>query len=255
MRQEKLSKQIIGVSVVIPAYNEQSRICDSLKKIQEFLSRQKMDFEIIVVDDGSKDCTASLVRSTKGVILLENHKNMGKGYSVKRGVLHAKMGYVLFSDADLSTPISELAKLLEHIGYYDIVIGSRRMSGSKILIMQPWYRRIPGKVFPFIVSILLLGGISDTQCGFKLFKKEAAQVLFSMQRLERFSFDAEILFLAKKKGYHIKELPVVWVNALDSKLNAVTDSFDMFWELLKIKWNYLVGKYDRGKSLIASGKS
>jgi dolichyl-phosphate beta-glucosyltransferase len=242
----------MSLSVVIPAYNEELRIRQTIKEIISYLERERMSYEIIVVDDGSRDNTAKVVESMDNghVKLLRNGRNRGKGFTVKNGVLHARMQYILFSDADLSTPIKELPKLLAYIDRFDIVIGSRRMKQSHIVIQQPWHRRVPGKVFPFIVNLFILRGIRDTQCGFKLFRKSVARSLFKMQTLERFSFDAEILFLAQRLGFSVKEVPITWINALDSKLNAVTDSFSMFLELLKVRWNFLAGKYKLdGKSV------
>jgi dolichyl-phosphate beta-glucosyltransferase len=157
-------------------------------------------------------------------------------------MLAAKYGWILFTDADLSTPIEELDKFLPHLDY-DIIIGSRRQEDSSIEIKQPWYRSIPGKVFPLIVNALVLRGVRDTQCGFKLFRKNVAHFLFKKQQLEGFSFDAEILWLAKRKQYSIKEIGVVWINDLDSKLHPIKDSYNMFMELLKIKYNLLKGLY------------
>jgi dolichyl-phosphate beta-glucosyltransferase len=238
----------MSISVVIPAYNEEKRIEVSVNKVMSYLERQKMKYEIIVVDDGSSDRTAEVVEKLDNgkLVLLRNRRNRGKGFSVRRGILKAKMDYILFSDADLSSPITELPKLLRHMKKYDIAVGSRRMARSRIVIKQPWYRSIPGRVFPLIVYLIIIRGIRDTQCGFKLFRKPVAHTLFKMQRLERFSFDAEILLLAKRMGYSIKEVPVTWVNALDSKLNAVTDSYGMFVELIKVRWNLLRGKYSFG---------
>ncbi|MAG77992.1 glycosyl transferase, partial [archaeon] len=151
--------------------------------------------------------------------------------------------FILFSDADLSTPIEELEKFGKYINGFDIVIGSRKMQGSKILIQQPWYRRIPGQVFPLLVNLMGISKLKDTQCGFKLFKKDTAKHLFSKQKIDKFSFDAEVMYLAEKYKYKIKELPVIWKNDTDSKLNPIRDSFNMFKELVKIKINDLKGAY------------
>ncbi|MFH0979308.1 MAG: dolichyl-phosphate beta-glucosyltransferase [Candidatus Woesearchaeota archaeon] len=238
------------LSVVIPAYNEEKRIANSISKVIDYLDRKKFDYELIIVDDGSTDTTVEIVQGFNNgkIRLLKNEVNRGKGFSVRRGMLAAENPYILFSDADLSTPITELPRLMKYINGYPIVIGSRRMKGSLIVTRQPWYRSIPGKVFPLMVNLLVLKGIRDTQCGFKLFRRAAAQELFPLQKLERFSFDAEILLLAQLKGYKIKEVPVVWANALDSKLNAVTDSYSMFVELLKVKANFLRGAYTQPKT-------
>jgi dolichyl-phosphate beta-glucosyltransferase len=235
----------MDISVVIPAYNEEKRIGLTLEKVQDYLDGKKWDYEIIVVDDGSIDKTVEVVKSFANarIRLLQNPKNMGKGYTVRHGMLKAQKDYVLFSDADLSTPINELDQFDKVKGNYDILIGSRRLRQSSIPVKQPFYRRWPGAVFPLLVSLLVIKGIRDTQCGFKMFRRDTAYDLFKRQTLHGFSFDAEILYLAQKHDYSIKEMPVVWVNALDSKLNAVTDSYRMFIELLKIRHNDIKGMY------------
>ena len=234
------------VSIVVPAYNEEKRIVHTLERLIKYLSNRHV-FEILVVDDGSRDRTAAVVRRFmrrhKQVKLLSYGANRGKGYAVRHGMLRARYGYVLFSDADLSTPIEELEKLAPYIKDYDIVIGSRRMADSSIMVKQPWYRRIPGKVFPLIVNVLLLQGIRDTQCGFKLFRRKAARYLFSRQKLDGFSFDAEMLWLAQRKGFSIKEVGVVWKNDLDSKLHPIKNSYTMFVEVLRVRLNHLKGLY------------
>jgi dolichyl-phosphate beta-glucosyltransferase len=235
----------MNISIVVPAYNEARRIEGTLRRIQHFLDDKKAEYEIIVVDDGSKDNTQEIVRrfGNKRIRLLSNGRNQGKGYSVRKGMLAATKDYVLFTDADLSTPIEELNLFERFWNKYDILIGSRRVAGASIPVPQPFYRRWPGAVFPLLVSFLIMRGIRDTQCGFKMFRREVARDLFSRQRLPGFSFDAEILYLAQKRGYRIKEVPVIWVNALDSKLNAVTDSAKMFLELLLIRYHDLRGRY------------
>ncbi|MBI2658451.1 glycosyltransferase family 2 protein [Candidatus Woesearchaeota archaeon] len=225
------------ISVVIPAYNEEGRIKKSISAIMKFLENKKLGYEIIVVDDCSKDGTAAIVKGFKSgrLRLVSNSKNSGKGYSVKRGVLMSKKNLVLFSDADLSTPIESLDSFLKYIGDYDIVIGSRRMKGSVIAGRQPLHRRIPGKIFPVLVNLTTLRGIRDTQCGFKLFKRKAAMDIFRKQKIKGFCFDVETLYLAKSAGYKIKEVPVVWNNSAHSKLSPVKDSIRMFIDLIKIR--------------------
>lgn len=237
----------VSISIIIPAYNESKRIVRTLNKIVDYFDLGKWDYEILVVDDGSKDNTIGVInelsKKNKRIKLLQNKKNKGKGYSVRAGILNARNELVLFTDADLSTPIEELDKFMRFIDVYDIIIGSRRLKGSRIKIKQPFYRRIPGKIFPILVNLLVLKDIQDSQCGFKLFKRKAAIDIFKRQTIKGFGFDVEVLYLAKRLGYRIKEIPVVWINDVNSRLDPIKDSYRMFKELLKIKFNSLSGKY------------
>jgi len=233
------------ISIVIPAYNEEKRIGRSIKQIVKYLDKKKYSYEIIVVDDGSIDNTIDVVKkaSNKNIRIIKNKKNMGKGYSVKTGILNAKYPLVLFSDSDLATPIEELDKFMEYIKSYDIVIASRNLKESNIKVKQPFYRQLMGKTFPLLVNLIALGGFRDTQCGFKLFKTGAAKRIVSLQTFNRFSFDVEILFIAKKLGYKIKEAPVVWIDKEGSKVSPIKDSLKMLIDLFKIRLNNLLGKY------------
>jgi len=230
------------LSIVIPAYNEALRIGDTLDRIGDYLKSCGYSSEIIVVDDGSHDDTEKIVRKTaekhSAIVLLQNGMNKGKGYSVKRGVLSSRGRFVLMSDADLSTPIEEIGKLFKELEEgYDIAIGSRSVSGSKVLKRQTWYRQLMGKIFNKIVQAIAVSGIRDTQCGFKLFKGDAARMVFARLRIERFAFDVEALYLAKKMGFRIREAPVVWVNSPDSKVSIFRDSLRMMRDLLKIRFH------------------
>jgi len=235
----------LSISVVIPAYNEERRIGKTLRKVIKYLNKKRHDYEIIVVDDGSRDDTAKVVGffRNKRLMLLQNRKNCGKGFSIKRGMLAARKKYLLFSDADLSTPIEELEKFVKLKDKYDILIGSRALKRSEIRIKQPFYRVMMGKVFNLMVNLTVVRGIKDTQCGFKLFKKDAAKRIFRKQAFRGFGFDVEILFIAKKYGYSIKEIPIVWTNSPDTKVSAIKDSIRMFADLLRIRVNDLRGKY------------
>ncbi|MEW6007680.1 MAG: dolichyl-phosphate beta-glucosyltransferase [bacterium] len=240
---KKEGKKNTYLSVVIPAFNEEKRISQTLSRIIAYL-KDKFDYEIIVVDDGSSDNTSSCLSNFSDITLLKNEKNMGKGYSVRRGVMEAKGEYILFSDADLSTPIEEVERLLEEMKENDIVIGSRASSDSQILVHQPWWRERMGKIFNLLVKFVLLKDFQDTQCGFKLFKGSVAKEIFKLGRINRFAFDVEILFLAKKFGYRIKEKGVLWRNSLASKVDPITSSLNMAFSLFLIRLNNLGGLYN-----------
>jgi len=229
------------LSIVIAAYNEENRIGESLLKIKAYLDARDTDYEIIVVDDGSTDNTRQVAADYKSEItnlkIIGYPVNKGKGYALRQGVFASKGDAVLLTDADLSTPIEELDRLLPLIvgGRYDVVIGSRALNASEIIKKQPWWRQGMGKTFNRIVKILVLDGFNDTQCGFKLFSGEAAKSLFKDARIDRFAYDVEILALAKKNGYRISEMPVRWINSPESKVNPIFDSVQMFLDLIKIR--------------------
>ncbi|MCM8767179.1 MAG: glycosyltransferase family 2 protein [Candidatus Omnitrophica bacterium] len=228
------------ISIVIPAYNEEKRILKTIEKIYKYFKNKNYDFEIIVVDDGSKDKTFEIVekfaKNKKEIIILKHPKNLGKGAAVRTGVLSASGNFILFTDADLSTPIEEFEKLKEKIeNGYDIAIGSRGLKDSKIVIPQPFYRRIIGKIFPILVRLIVIKDFKDTQCGFKLFKKEQGKKIFSQLKTGGFAFDVEVLAKAKKEGYKIAEVGIVWYNSPRSSVRILKDSFRMFFSLLKIK--------------------
>jgi dolichyl-phosphate beta-glucosyltransferase len=231
---------IQSISVVVPAFNEAKRIGPTLRKIDKYFEDKAEQFEIIVVDDGSTDNTADVVLGESGKLksirLLRNHSNKGKGFSVRRGVLDSTYRLILISDADLSTPIEEVEKLFFWLCEgYNVVIGSRGLRESEIVKRQPWYRQNMGRLFNLFVKMLLLDGINDTQCGFKLFPNKIAKKLFSGSRINRFAFDVEILFLARKSEYKIKEVPVRWINSPSSKVRILQDSASMFLDLIRIK--------------------
>lgn len=229
------------ISIVIAAYNEEKRIRKSLFDVYKYFEGKKIDYEIIVVNDGSLDKTGEILFETSAKIpTLKNigyEENRGKGFASRKGVLSSKGNLVLISDADLSTPIEEIEILLPFIKSksYDIAIGSRALPLSKIIRKQPWWRQGMGKIFNKLVKILVLGGINDTQCGFKLFEGKVARELFGELKTERFAFDVEILARAKKKSYRIVEVPVRWINSKQSKVNPVFDSLIMIKDLVKIR--------------------
>jgi dolichyl-phosphate beta-glucosyltransferase len=230
-------------SIIIPAYNESYRIVKSINKIRKYFKNKGIKYEIVVVNDGSKDNTLRILndlsKKYKQLRVLGGNINRGKGYAVKTGVLNSSGEYILFTDADLSTPIEELDNLFKYIkNGYDIVIGSRIIDPSKIKIKQPLYRRLPGNVFPILVNFIISRDIGDTQCGFKLFKRDVAKDIFKKQKISGFCFDVETLYLAKKGGYKVKEVAVTWTNFRDSKVNPLIDSIKMFIDLMKIRFMY-----------------
>ena len=236
------------LSVIIPAYNEEKRLLSTLSKICAYLSTKDFPYEIIVVDDGSTDTTLQMVKnfasSNRHIVILINEQNSGKGYSVRKGMLSARGEYAFFTDADLSTPIEEIEKCLPYlINGYDVVIGSRSMPGSDILVHQPWYREKMGKIFNFMVNMVLLKGIIDTQCGFKGFKREAVKTVFNRCKIDGFSFDVEALYLSRKYNFKIKEIPIRWENSPLSKVSPIKHSLQMFKDLIGIKIKDLKGDY------------
>lgn len=230
----------IYMSIILPAYNEENRLGPTLTRIGEYLDTKEWTAEIIVVDDGSKDGTVDLVeewmKKDERIKLVRNPENKGKGFSVRNGMLRAKGRYRLFSDSDLSTPIEELDKLLSYIGgRTDVTIGSRSIEGSDVQVSQALYRMLMGRIFNLIVRILFQTKMRDTQCGFKLFTRKAAEDVFPKAVVNRFGFDVEVLFLAEKLGYKVQEVPVVWINSEESKVSAVRDSIGMFIDLFRIR--------------------
>ncbi|HHT9144804.1 MAG TPA: dolichyl-phosphate beta-glucosyltransferase [Candidatus Wunengus sp. YC61] len=236
------------LSVIIPAYNEEKRVLPTLRKICAYLSAKDFPCEIIIVDDGSTDNTLQMIKnfasSNNHLVILTNEQNIGKGYSVRKGMLSARGEYAFFTDADLSTPIEEIDKCLPYLlNGYDVVIGSRSMPGADIIVHQPWYREKMGKIFNFMVNMVLLKGIIDTQCGFKGFKREAVKTIFSKCKIDGFSFDVEALYLSRKYNFKIKEIPIRWENSTLSKVSPIKHSLQMFKDLIGIKIKDLKGDY------------
>jgi glycosyltransferase involved in cell wall biosynthesis len=235
------------VSIVVPAYNEAQRIGESIKKIDAFVRASPLSFELIVVDDGSRDDTAATVSKsqTKGLRLVRNEQNHGKGYTVRQGVLAASGEYVLFTDADLSAPIEELNKLLDVAlkDGADVVIGSRAVDRTFIEKHQSRFRELGGIIFNKMVRLLLGLKLHDTQCGFKLFHRQKSRRIFELQTTQGFGFDAELLFLAARNGLKIRETPVRWSHSEGSKVNPVRDGLRMFSDLVRIRWNAIIGRY------------
>lgn len=230
------------LSVVIPAYNEEGRLGPTLARIQEYLGRQDYDWEILVVDNASADRTAEVAREAGVEVLHEARR--GKGAAVRTGMLAARGEYILFSDADLSTPIEEVEKLLDALrGGWEVAIASRALPDSKLPKRQPWYRELVGRAGNVLVRLLAVHGIADTQCGFKLFPREVARKLFGAQRRSGIAFDMEILFLAQRAGMRIAETPVTWVDSPETRISRVRDSLDAVKDLLRIRLDWLRGRY------------
>jgi len=238
------------LSVIIPAYNEERRLPKTLKSVDEYLKRQDYQYEIIVVNDGSKDKTTEIVENLKSQIanlkLIDRKENRGKGYSVKEGMLNAQGEYRIFMDADNSTSIDQIEKMWPWFEKgFDIVIGSRDIKGAVLDPPQPFIRRFVGEVFKFVRMLICdLYTLHDTQCGFKCFTKRSAEAIFPKTRIERFAFDVEILLIAKKLGFKIKEIPVYWKNDLESKVK-LKSALKMGLDLFKIRWYQLKGLYGK----------
>ena len=231
------------LSVIIPSFNEEGRLGPSLDKILGFLRKKNYPWEILVVDDGSRDGTARIARERLAPFshpILSLGRNYGKGRAVKQGILGARGKFLLFTDADLSTPIEEVDRMIAYLeDGYDLAIGSRALPESQVEVHQNFIRESMGKVFNRIARLFAFKGIRDSQCGFKCFKKAVGQKLFSTQKIKGFSFDAEIIYLAQKWGYRIAEVPVVWRNSPYSRVHLLKDSLGMLVDLLGLRWLHL----------------
>lgn len=234
------------LSLVIPAYNEEGRIAVTLDRIEQYLSRQDYEAEIILVDDGSLDTTAEFVRALYPKVNVVSYKpNRGKGYAVKMGMLAATGDYRVFYDADGSTPIDELGNMWPCFDAgADVVIGSRSLPESDVQVRQHYIREGMGRTFNKVVKVLLGLSYIDTQCGFKGFTARSAQILFPRQQRNRFSFDAELLYIARKHHLRVQELPVCWMNSPHSRVKLLRDSFDMVRGILRIRLSDLARNYD-----------
>lgn len=235
-------------SIVIPAYNEAKRLGPSLERVGNYVNTQGWDAEVIVVNDGSSDATADLVRQCAQrfsfIRLIENPGNRGKGYSVRNGMLHASGDLLLFSDADLSAPIEEASKLFSAIASgAGVAIGSRWIRPETQTKRQKLLRQFYGRAFNIALRILLRLKQKDTQCGFKAFTREAAQTIFPLQQIERWGFDPEILYLGRHFGFRIEEVPVAWADVGGTRISPLRDGMRMIGEVLKVRWNALTGKY------------
>lgn len=249
-RTERNGLVSVDISVVVPAYNEESRLEPTVREIVAYFRGRESTVEILVVDDGSRDGTAALVRRLGAtfpeVKLIRLPANAGKGYAVRAGVVNAHGRLVLFADADGATPIGEIERLEAAIaGGVDVAIGSRATATEGVRVNARFHRRIMGRAFHYLVESLTVSGFQDTQCGFKLFRGDVAQDLFTRMRMKGFSFDVEVLLMAQRQGYSVAEVGVNWTHQPGSRVNLVTDSLRMARDLFIIRGNLIRGWYDQ----------
>lgn len=228
----------LDLSIVIPAFNEESRLDATLDTILDYLGESALSYEILVCDDASTDATRELAAgfAGRGVRVDSVAENRGKGAAVRRGVVASRGDWVLVTDADLSTPIEELTKLAAYRDRADFVLGSRATSESNITRRQPLFRQLMGKTFNLIVRSLGLADIHDTQCGFKLMRGDAARRVFALARIDRFAFDVEVVWLARRLGVRVVEVGVVWHNSPSSTVHPIRDSAVMLWDVVKLRF-------------------
>lgn len=239
------------LSIIIPSFNEEQRLPDSLGKLAAYIRERRPNTEVIVVDDGSTDKTAAVAESYKAKIpnlrVLSNGTNRGKGFSVRRGSLEARGHITLFTDADLSSPIEEGEKLFAGLDTHDVAIGSRAVDRSLIEAHQSLFREFAGIVFNRIVRVILRLPFVDTQCGFKAFRRERCRIIFEQQTIERFGFDPELLYLARHHGLSTVEVPVRWAHSPATKVSMLKDSLQMFLDVFVIRSNALLGRYRKAR--------
>jgi glycosyltransferase involved in cell wall biosynthesis len=251
-------------SIVIPAFNEEARIGATLERVMECVETRGWNAEVLVVDDGSSDKTAAIVSDMVGrfsqLRLIENGHNRGKGYSVRNGILQARGAIVMFTDADLSAPLEEAERLFAAlVEGADVAIGSRWLDRSRQTMQQPIYRRFFGRCFNWLTRLVMNLPLADTQCGFKAFRQEAARAIFIRQRIERWGFDPEILYLALRLGLRVEEVAVTWGHDDRSRISYVKDGMKMLEDLVRVRFNFLAGYYDdkpnKSRSLTYSEES
>lgn len=237
------------LSIILPAYNEEHRIERSLEIRHKYLERQNYSYEVVIVNDGSTDKTREIIKEKikdwPHFKLEEYGENRGKGYAVRHAMLKAKGEWRLFMDVDESVPIKEIELLWPHIKEYEIIIGSRYCEGGKVAEKQPLIRRFISRGGNLLIQLLVAWGIKDTQCGFKMFSEHVAKEIFPLQTMERWSFDIELIAIAKRHGFKIKEVPIVWHEEPGSRLRAVKASARALKDLFVIKWRLLLGKYNK----------
>ena len=239
----------IFLSIVVPAYREEERIHKILDAICDYSKMHDFEIETIVVVDGSKDKTAENAKvyqdKIKHLKVIDRKVNMGKGYTVKEGILAARGEYILFTDADNATPVEQVDKLLEFHRDYDVIIGSRYITGGKLAISQTLFRKTGGRVLNFLIRSLAVPEVHDTQCGFKLFNHKAAGEIFKRQTFNRFSFDIEVLAIARQLGFKIKEVGITWYNDPHSTVNPIKDGLRMIKDAWQVRKNVRAKKYSR----------
>lgn len=243
LERQNASPPSLDLSVIVPAFNEERRLPPTLIDMIDYLDARPQSYEILVVDDGSRDHTVAVVRKferiRRQVRLMRIPENHGKGFAVRTGMLNARGRRVLFADADGSTPISQLERLWSALDQgADVAIGSRAMNSADAAIKARWYRMLAGRIFNLCVNLFLLPRFADTQCGFKLFTAEAAQFLFQRQQSAQFSFDIEILFIARQAGLKIAEVPVNWTHVSGSKVSLARDAVKMFRDIFIFRWRH-----------------
>src|SRR5258707_460189 len=241
----------LQLSIIIPSFNEELRLPRSLELVAAYLNNSNRSSEVLVVDDGSTDRTAQVAAAFADRIanlrVLKNGANRGKGYSVRHGMQEACGEYVLFTDGDLSATIKEAENMIDALKQYDVAIGSRAMNRELIEVHESAFREFAGIIFNRIVRIVLWLPFVDTQCGFKAFRRERCRILFAQQRIERFGFDPELLYLARHHGLKSTEIPVRWSHSPATKVNMMRDSVQMFLDVFTIRWNALLGRYRKAK--------
>jgi glycosyltransferase involved in cell wall biosynthesis len=244
-----------ALSIVIPAYNEAARLEGTLGRVLDCVERRGWDAEVIVVDDGSTDETVHVVQhwmdNHSRLHLVKNDGNRGKGFSVRNGLLQAGGDIVMFTDADLSAPMEEAERLFAALAAgADVAIGSRWLDKQKQTVHQPLHRRFFGRCFNKVTKVVMGLPFQDTQCGFKAFRRDAAQTIFRLQTIERWGFDPEILFIARKLRCRIMEVPVTWGHDERSRMSYLKDGLKMLEEIAQIRWNWMRGRYDRAIAAI-----
>lgn len=232
------------ISVVIPAYNEAQRLGSTLEQAVEYLSRRGLSYELLVVDDGSRDRTVEVAEgfSGRGVRVIRHERNRGKGAAIRTGVLASRGAEVLLSDADASTPIEELEKLEKWLPEAPVVLGSRAVAGADVRQHQPFYRELMGKTFNRIIRILGVRGLNDTQCGFKLLDGEVAREIGAELTIDGFAYDVELVWLARRRGHRIVEVGVIWVNSPDSRVDPIRSSLSMLRDVVRMRLRHSGGR-------------